>query len=71
MENLLPKFPEFFDMILGHQKVFDRFFSKYKPEISEYTFTNLYVWRRARPIKFSLTVIFLSSIRYNNSVIYY
>ena len=53
MENLLPKFPEFFDMTLGHQKVFDRFFSKYKPEISEYTFTNLYVWRRARPIKFS------------------
>lgn len=54
MNNLLPKFPEFFDISLDYQREFDRFFLKYKPEISEYTFTNLYVWRRARPIKFSL-----------------
>ncbi len=54
MNNSLPKFPEFVDISLGHQETFDAFFSKYQPVISEYTFTNLYVWRRSRPIRLSL-----------------
>ncbi len=27
------------------KELFDNYFSKYPPEISEYTFTNLYMWR--------------------------
>lgn len=50
----LPKFPEFRNISIEDQQVFNWFFSQYPPEISEYTFTNLYVWRRARPIKLSI-----------------
>lgn len=54
IQNLLPKFPMFCSISLDHQKAFDWFFSNHNPEISEYTFTNLYVWRRAKQIKLSL-----------------
>lgn len=52
--NSISKFPEFQDISWENKAVLDWFFSEYPPEISEYTFTNLFIWRKARPIKLSL-----------------
>lgn len=52
--NIVPKFPEFRDISIEDQRVFDWFFSQYHPEISEYTFTNLYVWRRTKLLKLTI-----------------
>ncbi len=35
-----------------HQSLFKEFFSRFPPEISEHTFTNLFVWRHSRPVYF-------------------
>jgi hypothetical protein len=37
--------PGFRPLELGDKPVFDEFFRRFPPEISEYTFTNLYMWR--------------------------
>ncbi len=54
ISNLLPNFPEFDEISLKNQPAVDWFLKQYPPDISEYTFTNLFIWRMARPIKFSL-----------------
>jgi hypothetical protein len=54
IKDILPIFPEFDDISLKNQKSIDWFFSNYQPQISEYTFTNLYSWRFFRPIKISI-----------------
>ena len=38
---------------LTDRPVVEAYFRRYKPEISEFTFTNLFVWRVARPIFFA------------------
>ncbi|HNX80624.1 MAG TPA: phosphatidylglycerol lysyltransferase domain-containing protein [Candidatus Omnitrophota bacterium] len=43
----VPEYPVFEPMCLGHQGFFDQAFAKNPPEISEFTFTNLYAWRNA------------------------
>ncbi len=40
-------FPAWSPLHLSHQGVFDAAFSRVPPEISEYTFTNLYAWRQS------------------------
>ncbi len=52
--NNTPEFPEFHDISWENKSILDCFLSRFPPEISEYTFTNLFVWRKARPIKISL-----------------
>lgn len=52
--DLLPNFPEFAEISLKNQPAVDWFLKKYPPDISEYTFTNLFIWRMTRMIKFSL-----------------
>ena len=41
--------------ILGieHQSLVRDYFSRFPPEISEHTFTNLFVWRKSRPVYFA------------------
>ena len=36
------------------KRVFDRFYSKHKPVISEFTFTNIFCWRRQREHEYAL-----------------
>ncbi len=50
----LSKFPDFQDISLENQAAVDWLFAQYSPEISEYTFTNLFIWRLTRPIKLTL-----------------
>lgn len=54
IQNLLAEFPDFAEISLDQQKAFDWFFANYPTEISEYTFSNLYAWRIARPIKVAI-----------------
>lgn len=50
----IPVFPEFREIELKDKKLFDDYFKMMQPEISEYTFANLYAWRKILQIKISL-----------------
>lgn len=45
---------EFKEIELEDKKLFDEFFNKYKQEISEMTFTNLFCWRKSKQHKFCI-----------------
>ena len=47
------EFPQFKDLSLEEKPIFDELFSRFPPMISEYTFTNLFIWRHAYQIKIS------------------
>lgn len=38
---------------ISHRELVNRYLDKYPPEISEHTFTNLFVWRKFRPVYFT------------------
>jgi uncharacterized protein len=40
-----PEFPQFRDLRIEDKPVFDNLFSRFPPVISEFTFTNLFMWR--------------------------
>jgi uncharacterized protein len=44
---------KFNKITLEDKKIFNRYFSEYQIEISEYTFTNLFVWRNSRSIEYA------------------
>lgn len=39
-------FPPFEPLALSHQGLVDEYFRRFPPQISEFTFTNLFIWRR-------------------------
>lgn len=43
----IPQFPEMTPLDLEHKPVLNQLFAGLKPRISEFTFTNLYIWRHA------------------------
>jgi len=54
MEDLwrdIPEFPRMKDLSLEDKSLFDLMFSRFPPVISEFTFTNLFIWRHAYLIK--------------------
>ncbi len=54
MEDLwlrVPQFPEFKKLSLEDKPLFDSVFTQYPPLISEFTFTNLFIWRKIYKIK--------------------
>lgn len=55
----IPRYPEFRDLILDDKTAFDAAFQKFPPRISEFTFTNLYSWRKAYRFKAALCGEFL------------
>lgn len=50
----IPGYPQFIALDFEHKIFFDQAFKKYPPEISEFTFTNLFSWRRVYDYKVSL-----------------
>jgi uncharacterized protein len=46
-----PSFPEFAPLTLAHRPALEGFLQAHPPRASEYTFTNLYAWRRAAGYK--------------------
>lgn len=57
--NHVPEFPLFKDISLGDKPLFDLAFQQFPPRISEFTFTNLFIWRHAYQIKISRLQHFL------------
>ena len=56
MEDLwknVPEFPQFKDLSLEEKPLFDTLFNLFPPVISEFTFTNLFIWRHAYQLKIS------------------
>jgi hypothetical protein len=51
--NGFPEFPQFKDLSLEDKPLLDTFFNLFPPVISEFTFTNLFIWRQAYQIKIS------------------
>lgn len=49
----VPEFPQFRDLTLEDKTLFDHAFTQIPPQISEFTFTNLFIWRQAYQIKIS------------------
>lgn len=47
----IPKYPDFKPIGIEDLSVFNRFFKDNPPEISEFTFTNLYAWRETYQLK--------------------
>lgn len=43
---MLPQYPDFKQLDLSHKDIFEEAFKKNPPQISEYTFSNLYSWRK-------------------------
>lgn len=53
-------FPTFEDLSLKHQSLIEKFLRGYPPEISEMTFTNLFIWRHYYQFQISLHKGFLT-----------
>jgi hypothetical protein len=49
----VPEFPQFKDLTLEDKPLCDQLFTQFPPVISEFTFTNLFIWRSAYQIKIS------------------
>lgn len=49
----VPEFPQFKDLSLEDKSPCDQLFTQFPPVISEFTFTNLFIWRYAYRIKIS------------------
>jgi hypothetical protein len=62
MEELwrdIPEFPQFKELSLKEKPLLDEAFTQFPPVISEFTFTNLFIWRHAYQIKISRLQNFL------------
>ena len=51
---MIPEFPDFRPLVLDDKALFDRLFAESQPEVSQYTFTNIYAWRKGRNTRISL-----------------
>jgi uncharacterized protein len=49
----VPEFPQFKDLTLENKPLFHHAFTQFHAQISEFTFTNLFIWRHAYQIKIS------------------
>jgi hypothetical protein len=55
----VPEFPQLKDLTLEDKPLCDQLFNQFPPQISEFTFTNLFIWRQAYQIKISRLQNFL------------
>jgi hypothetical protein len=49
-----PKFPDFKELGIKDKAIFDEYFKRYPPKISEFTFTNLFMWRHYYKFKWAM-----------------
>jgi hypothetical protein len=57
--KVVPEFAQFKDLSLEEKLLFDTLFDLFPPVISEFTFTNLFIWRHAYQLKISRLKNFL------------
>ncbi len=55
----VPEFPRFNELTLEDKPLFDQLFTRFPPAISEFTFTNLFIWRQVYRPKISRLKNFL------------
>jgi hypothetical protein len=55
----IPEFPRFKELSLQEKLILDEAFTQFPPLISEFTFTNLFIWRHTYQIKISFLQNFL------------
>jgi hypothetical protein len=55
----VPEFPQFKELTLEDKPLFDHLFTRFPPQISEFTYTNLFIWRHCYQFKISLLQNFL------------
>jgi len=51
LSKVVPEFPQSKDLSLDEKSLLDEAFGRFPPVISEFTFTNLFIWRHAYQIK--------------------
>jgi len=51
--NDLPEFPDFRKLTFEDKALLEALFKEMQPQISELTFTNLYVWNETEPVQLS------------------
>lgn len=56
---VIPAYPDFKPLELEYLSIFNRAFKENPPQISEFTFTNLYAWREAYKFKVSILDAFI------------
>ncbi|MDP2969216.1 MAG: phosphatidylglycerol lysyltransferase domain-containing protein, partial [Deltaproteobacteria bacterium] len=61
----VPQFPLFKDLSLEDKSLLDLAFTRFPPSLSEFTFTNLFIWRHAYKIKISRLKNFLCLLAEN------
>ncbi len=61
----VPEFPLFKDLSLEDKSLLDLAFTRFPPSLSEFTFTNLFIWRHAYKIKISRLKNFLCLLAEN------
>ena len=49
----VPEFPQFKELLLEEKPLFDAALSQFPPVISEFTFTNLFIWRHTYEVRIS------------------
>jgi hypothetical protein len=55
----VPEYPQYVDLSLSDKPLFDAAFAQFPPVISEFTFTNLFIWRQQYRVKMTRTHGFL------------
>lgn len=65
MHKPVPTFPKVRDLRFKDQVILQQVFQIHPPNISEYTFTNLYVWQTTHPVQISQLTSTLLILRFN------
>lgn len=67
MHKSIPNFPKARDLRFEDLTIFHHAFQTHPPQISEYTFTNLYVWQTTHPVQISQLHSSLLVLRFNSA----
>ena len=64
---------DFKPLTLGDKSLFDQYFTRFPPEISEYTFTNLYMWRSSYQYEWSEEneILFLIARKFQDNLTFF
>jgi hypothetical protein len=66
-----PTFPSFKDVELVDKEIIGRYLRRYPPLISEYTFSNLFVWRHSHPVQWCVLDGALCILRKDEELAFY
>jgi hypothetical protein len=68
MFQSIPNYPEVRDLRFDDKTISNRAFQTHPPQISEYTFTNLFVWQTTHPVQISQLNSSLLVLRFDSEL---